>query len=168
MNNRADQEDLLAKVFAEASPPDFRAALLGETLRLARGRRRWRHARRAGGVLAVVVLAALFALQNQPEKISMTQSVARTSIARNYQLVETQPLPASARIATENFLAVKIVSSAATVAQVATAVGGFRLINDGQLLALIGSKPAILIRTGPNSEELVFANPQDRKRFLEN
>ncbi len=38
MNNRADQENLLAEVLAEALPMDFREAMLAETLRLARRR----------------------------------------------------------------------------------------------------------------------------------
>jgi hypothetical protein len=33
------------------------------------------------------------------------------------------------------------------------------------LLALLGNRPVILIRTGPNSEELVFADPEDQKMF---
>ena len=33
------------------------------------------------------------------------------------------------------------------------------------LLALLADKPAVLIRTGPQSEELVFANPEDQKGF---
>jgi hypothetical protein len=39
------------------------------------------------------------------------------------------------------------------------------MINDDELLALLADKPAILIRTGPHSEELVFANPEDQKGF---
>ena len=52
------------------------------------------------------------------------------------------------------------------VIEVATVSGGFRIINDNELLALLADKPAVLIRTGPNSEELVFANPADQKKFL--
>ena len=51
------------------------------------------------------------------------------------------------------------------VVEIATVSGGYRLINDDELLALLADKPAALIRTGPHSEELVFANPEDQKGF---
>ncbi len=53
-----------------------------------------------------------------------------------------------------------------TVVVVATASGEFRILYDDELLALLADKPASLIRTGPNSEELVFANPQGQKKYL--
>lgn len=165
MNHRTEKQQLLDEVLAEASPPDFRAALLGETLRLARRRRQWRHTRQTGGVLAVGVLAALFAWQNWPDKISSSQPPAKIPAAKSYQLVETRTLPPGAVIATGNFSAVKMISSEPAVAQIATTGGGFRLINDEQLFALVGPRPAILIRTGPDSELLVFANPEDQKLF---
>ncbi len=56
MNNRIDQETLLTEVFAEGSPADFRAAMLTETLRLARRRRHFRQFRRGLGVFAVMSL----------------------------------------------------------------------------------------------------------------
>ena len=158
-----EQKNLLDDVLAEASPPDFRAALLGETLRLARRRRQWRHTRQTGGVLAVMVLIALLTRQNRPEKISSAPTPAKIPVAKSYQLVETRTLPAGAVVATGNFSAVKIISSESSVAQIATTGGGFRFINDAQLLALVGGHPAVLIRTGPDSAELVFANPEDQK-----
>jgi hypothetical protein len=51
---------------------------------------------------------------------------------------------------------------------VQTTTANYRVINDAELLALLGQRPAILIRTGPHSEELVFANPEDQKGFLRN
>ena len=50
----------------------------------------------------------------------------------------------------------------------ATVSGGYRLLNDDELLALLADKPAVLIRTGPHTEELVFGNPEDRQRLLAN
>ena len=165
MNHRTEKQQLLDEVLAEASPPDFRAALLGETLRLARRRRQWRHTRQTGGVLAVGVLAALLAWQNWPEKISAARPLVKIRVVTSYQLVETQKLPAGAVVATGSFPVVKTISSEPAVAQIATTGGGFRLINDEQLFALVGPRPAILIRTGPDSELLVFANPEDQKLF---
>ena len=47
MNRPTDNERLLDDMLSEAVPADFREALLGETLRLACRRRRWRQTRRA-------------------------------------------------------------------------------------------------------------------------
>ncbi|MEI9959789.1 MAG: hypothetical protein WDM76_01280 [Limisphaerales bacterium] len=61
-----------------------------------------------------------------------------------------------------------MISSSATVTEIATTHGNFRSINDAELLALVAGRPAILIRTGPDSEELVFANAEDQKGFPAN
>ena len=157
------KKHLLDDVLAEAATPEFRAALLAESLRLARCRRRWRHARNAGGALAVVILAALFAWPHWPGKISSAPPLAKIPAAKSYRLVGTQPLPPGAVVASGNFSAVKMISSETSAVQIATASGGYRRINDAQLLALVGGHPAVLIRTGPDSEMLVFANPEDQK-----
>lgn len=164
MDNRIRQQ-LLADVLAESSPPNLRAAMLAETLRLVRQRRRWQQVRQVGSALAVLLLAGWLVWPHQPKNLSVSQLVPRRVLPKSYQLVETRPLPAGALVSTGNFSAVKTVSTEAAVAQVATTSGGFRYINDAQLLALLGNRPAILIRTGPNSEELVFADPEDQKMF---
>jgi hypothetical protein len=170
--DRGTDNELLAAVLAEGAPPDFRAAALAQTLRAARQRRRWRRARQTGGVLLTAILAGGFAwqwLRSSPAaKVSAPSATAILPAVKNYQLVETRPLPASAQVATGEFARVKVISSVAAVTQVATLSGGFRVINDEQLLALLGSRPAILIRTGPHSEELVFVNPEDQKGFPAN
>jgi hypothetical protein len=61
-----------------------------------------------------------------------------------------------------------MVSTTAGAGEIATRGGGYHLINDDQLLALLAGSPAALIRTGLDSEELVFANPEDRRRLLGN
>ena len=74
--------------------------------------------------------------------------------------------PASgAVVVTTKYPAAGPAASVPKVIEVATSGGGFRLINDNDLLALLADKPAVLIRTGPDSEELVFANPADQKTF---
>ncbi len=165
MNNRADQESLLAEVLAEASPPDFRAAMLAETLRRARRRRQFRRARNAAGVLAVAGLLAFLAAQPFSKPAIISTPLAKQIAKPSYELVRTQPLPASERVGTRSFSATGFVVAAPKVIEVATTGGGFRMINDNELLALLADKPAILIRTGPQSEELVFANPEDQKGF---
>jgi len=39
------------------------------------------------------------------------------------------------------------------------------MIDDDELLSLVGSRPAALVRLGPDTEELVFVNPEDWKGF---
>lgn len=165
MNRKADNEHLLADVLSEAAPADFRGAMLGETLRLVRHRRRWRQTRRGAAVLAALGLLAALVWQNWPKESAVSGPSAKRPAKASYQLVRTRPLPASAVVTTRSFSGHRMVSSAATVVQIATTSGGFRLINDAQLLALVGQRPAVLIRTGPHSEELVFANPEDQKGF---
>ena len=75
-------------------------------------------------------------------------------------------MPASTLINSRSFSEAHLVAPAFKIAEVVTSGGGFRLINDDELLALLTDKPAALIRTGPHSEELVFANPEDQRKFL--
>jgi hypothetical protein len=166
MNNRTDQESLLAEVLAEASPTDFRAAMLAETLRLARRRRQFRQIRRVVGALAVMGLLAVLVAQQFSKPPVVSTQLAKKIEKQSYELVRTQPLAANARVSTRSFSAAGFTSTAPSVIEVATVSGGFRLINDNELLALLADKPAVLIRTGPHSEELVFANPEDQKKFL--
>lgn len=168
MNNRSEPQCLLDDVLAEASPPDFRASLLAGTLRQARRRRHWRQARQVAGTLAVLLLAGILTWPHPAEKISTARPATKCAAPKSFQLVETQLLPADAIISTKNFAVVKIVFTTAGAVEIATCSGGFRLINDEQLLALLGGSPAALIRTGADSEELVFANPEDRRRLLGN
>jgi hypothetical protein len=166
MNNRTDQESLLAEVLAEASPTDFREAMLAETLRLARRRRQFRQVRQAAGVLAVTGLLAVLVAQQFSRQPDVSMPLAKKIVKQSYELVRTQPLPAGALISTRKFSEAQFAASVSTVVAVATVSGGFRQINDNELLALLADKPAVLIRTGPNSETLVFANLEDQKKFL--
>jgi len=86
-------------------------------------------------------------------------------VEKNYELVQTRPLPASAIVTTQPLAAGQFITSASTVAAVRTSGGNYRVLNDAELLAVVASHPAVLIRIGPRSEELVFANPEDQKGF---
>ncbi len=165
MNGRTDNQKLLAEVLAEASPADFREAMLAETLHLARRRRQFRQARRAVGVLAAASLLAVLVGQRFSKPPGISRPLAKTIEQPSYELVRTQPLLASALVSTRSFPATGLAAFVPKVAEVATVSGRFRLINDNELLALLADKPAVLIRTGPHSEELVFANPEDQKGF---
>lgn len=164
MSDRNNKEKLLNDVLAETSPADFREALLGETLRLARRRRHFRQTRQTIGVLGVFIFLAILGWQNWPTQSVASKPIAEKAARTSYKLVRTQPLPENDLITTRQSSA-KIVASISDVAQISTAGGGFRQINDNELLALLAGKPAVLIRTGPHSEELVFANPMDQKGF---
>jgi len=165
MNDRPD--NLLDAVMTEAVPADFRSAMLNETLRLVRRHRRRRQMRRVAVLLAVLALSGMFVWHNhQPQKtVAPSPASASRLVGTNYKLVETQPLPASDIVTTQPVVSKELLAAAAAVKIVQTRGDNYRLINDEELLALVASHPAILIRTGPHSEELVFANPEDQKGF---
>jgi hypothetical protein len=157
MTGRFDQKQLLDDVLAESSPPDFRTALLGEVLRQARRRRRWRQSRSAMGVLVALFLTTWLVRHNRVEKLTAISPPRTIPVAASYQLVATQPFRVGAVVVTANSVRVGTISFSATVVQIATSSTGFRYLDDAQLLELAGPGAAILIRTGPHSEELVFA-----------
>jgi hypothetical protein len=168
MNRKTDNE-LLDNVLAEAAPADFREALLGTTLRQVRRRRRFRRARNAAGVVAALaLLAILFWQKNAKQNPIAIAPPAKKAVKQSYTLVTTQPLSSDHIVPTRSFGTPQIITSRATVEIVQTTAGNFHLINDEELLALTAAHPAVLVRTGPHSEELVFANPEDTKGFPAN
>jgi hypothetical protein len=166
MNHEPDNKQLLADVLAEAAPADFREALLGETLRLARCRRHWRQTRRAAVLLVVLGMLAVLIWQNQPQPPAAVPSAAKAG-DKSDKLIRTEPLPVSAIVTTRPLAAEQLVASVETVGVVETMAGsgGFRVINDDELLTLVSPRPAALVRLGPHSEQLVFVNPADEKGF---
>jgi hypothetical protein len=164
MNPKPDNEQLLADVLSEAVPADFREALLGETLRLARRRRRWRQTRRAAALLVALGLLAVLVRQNFPPQPLVPMPVAKAKV-KSYELVRTQPLSAGAIVVTRPLSTGQLLASGATTEMVQTSSGNFRVINDDELLALVASRPAALVRLGPHSERLIFADPDDERGF---
>jgi hypothetical protein len=164
MNHEPDNEQLLADVLAEAAPADFREALLGETLRLACRRRRWRQTRRAAALLVALGLLAVLVRQNFPTPPRAPMPVTKAKV-KSYELVCTQPLSAGAMVVTRPLSAGQLVASGATTEMVQTSSGNFRVINDDELLALVASRPAALVRLSPHSERLIFADPDDERGF---
>jgi hypothetical protein len=122
--------------------------------------------RPAAGFLVLMGLLAVLATQHFSKPPVGSLPLAKKVARQSYELVRMQPLPASAIVSTRNFSATGFSLSVPRVIEVATTSGGFRLINDDELLALLADRPAVLIRTGPHSEELVFANPEDQKKLL--
>ena len=152
MNRRTDNERLLADVIAGESDAGFHEALLDETLRLVRRRRRFRQARRAA--IAVVLLAGLATMvwQRLP-----THVVAPGAKKGSYAIIRTQPLPRSALVATRRFPADQLVASIAMkhIVETSTARRLYRDVDDDELLAMLAPKVAALVRLGPNREELI-------------
>ena len=154
MNKRADQERLLTEVLREESGAGFHEALLGETLRLARRRRRIRLAQRVSGALAVVAVIAAIAVGRIPRVPVLTPTPAL-----NYQLTLSQPLPAASIVSTRALSSDQIVVSAAvaSIVKTTTTSGGYDILGDDELLAL-APQPAALVRRGPREVELVLVN----------
>jgi hypothetical protein len=168
MNDHADQENLLAAVLAEASPTDFRATMLAETLRLARRRRHFRQTRRGLGVILLMGLLAVFVVQKFLKSPVVAPAHPVKILNPVYHLVRTRPLPVAALVSTRSYPETEFAAPIPTVIEIATVSGGFHSINDNDLLAMLADRPAVLIRTGPHSEELVFASPDDQKLLQPN
>jgi hypothetical protein len=92
------------------------------------------------------------------------------AVSRSYTLIQTEPLALSTLVATPAIGSTKIVTTTEHVETVLTTVGagGFRELNDDQLLELTAPRIAVLVRRGPLDAELVFVNPAEREGFLRN
>jgi hypothetical protein len=153
MKRPTDNERLFADALAEAGPADFRASLLGETLRLARRRRRVRQVRSGAMMLGIVAALALWFWPRTVVHPPKTEPVVAS-----YRLIETQPLPANEIVTTQPFTS-SIIASAPTANVITTAEAhdGLRLLTDDELLSMAPAH-AMLVRLGPHSAELILAN----------
>jgi hypothetical protein len=162
MSHLPDNERLLKDVLAEESAEGFREALLSETLRQARGRRRRRHVQRVGGIVVMLVAATLLIWRTLPG--SRTQQLQRAVAPPplNYQLILTQPTPATMLVESRQLPNGLVVSSFETARVISTTAksGGFREIGDGELLAL-APRPAALVRRSPHDAELILPKAAD-------
>lgn len=151
MNEPAEKNHLLTDVLAESEPLDFRASLLGETLRLVRRRRHLRYTRRVATLVAALGVLAVFAWRRAPH-------TAPLPLATHYELVRTQALPTTAVIATQPFGAERLVASFTSAATLHTPLDRTLVptINDRELLAFAAPRPAALVRVGPNAQALIF------------
>ena len=152
MNRIPDRDELLDDVLQESSPARFRVVLLADTLLYARRRRLQRRASRA--VLAAVVAGAsgLFVWRHAPP--GPTPEATRAT----YAVVYTQPFSSAAIVTTRAFGDDRIVATVTTVIEVRTqrGAGGLRLVNDDELLALAAPRLPVLVRSGPDTQELIF------------
>ncbi len=157
MRPLTDRNRLLADVLAELDPPGFREELLGETLRLARRRRRVRLFGRAGAALAVAAMLGTLAW-----RVLLPDGSAAATSPSSFILVRTAHFPVSAIVATQAFSGVRIETSVLSFALVRTAPANhlLRTIDDDTLLSLVAPRPAALVRLGPDSARLIFATPK--------
>jgi hypothetical protein len=164
MDDPRPRERLLSDVLGEGISADLRQGLLSETLHLARRRRRFRQARNAASVLALLVVCGLLVWQQLP---SVRNPIAAP--AKPYTLVRTRPLPPPAWVETRPFPVSRIVASTKTGHIVLTAEAAARVrdLTDDELLASV-PKPAALVRFRPHEAELVFVNEVDRQELLGN
>jgi hypothetical protein len=158
MNRSPDRDRLLADVMSEAAPSDFREALLDETLQLARRRRLGRRLRMTAAGLAALCATGLLswrAFQPRQDDPVWAASMCRT--------VRTQPLPGNEIVSSRPLGVNRLVSSTPTVVVVSTAIssGQVRFLTDDELLALLAPRTPALVRVGPHSQELIFADPDD-------
>jgi hypothetical protein len=154
MNPEAEPNALLADVAGEGT--DFRAALLAQTLRAVRRRQQWRQARALAVILllAGVVGTAGLLVYRRSAPVLSTPPLAQTPPP--YELVQTRPFPADAIVRSTPFAAAWAETIPVTLVQTTTTSGGFRLLNDEELLALAAARPVILIRLAGHSEQLIF------------
>lgn len=160
MNLPPDHDHLLDAVLAESAPADFHTALLGETLRLARRRRRGRLARRttAGLALLAVLGAGIW-------RASISRSPAARETAMGCEMVGTQALPIDAIVSTRPFGLERTVTTFASIDVVQTmpALDNLRFVSDDELLALAAPRLPVLVRTGRHTQKLIFLVPGERQ-----
>ncbi len=162
MKPTPDHDGLLADVLAEDTRGFSRESLLEKTLLFAKRRRQVRVLRRGTGILAILGLVSVFIWKN-PRTAPAPVSVKPPS----FVLIRTQSFPASAIVRTRQLTANVLVVSYPSAKIVHTDVqgDGLRLLNDRELLALLDSRPVVLVRRGPGKAELIFANPADQNGF---
>jgi hypothetical protein len=158
----SDQQQLLHDVLTEASQADFREASLRESLRLAGRRRRWRQARRSAAILGVTLFAGWLAWHPK-RAVDLTSAMPDSHPGRldiptstAVQLVQTRAFSPESIVTTMG--TDDMGPAVFTVAEIASSNQGYHVINDSELLALIAPTPALLIRLGPGSEELILAD----------
>lgn len=154
MTKKNDQERLLEDVLVGEADAGFHEALLAETLRLARNRRRARRVQRVGAMLAVVSVITAVAIWRNPR----APMIVPPPPAQNYQLTLSQPFPAASIVSTRPLSADQLVASKALARVLHTTAmsGSYREVGDDELLALAAPQVAALVRRGPHEAELVF------------
>jgi hypothetical protein len=161
MDELPNNERLLDDVLAEETDPVFREALLGQTLHLVRRKQRFRKIGRVASGVAVFAALLLMVWNFVPSRSNVPTSPVKT-----YTLVRTQALPPAAIVETKPFTDLTTTStSVMEIILTSASAHEFGVVNDDQLLELVPAS-AILVRRGPHTAELVFANPADEQAVV--
>jgi hypothetical protein len=158
MKTGASNEQLLRDAFDGSANADFQTGLLASTIRAARRRRHRRRLQRA--TLAVVAIVAVaFGLS----RVARQSQPLVPAVPSGYDIVHTQPLPAAAVVHTQPLLPPQIASTTAFASVVTTTPGSGRVryVTDEELFALVAPRAAVLVRTGPHSQRMIFVDPPD-------
>jgi hypothetical protein len=88
------------------------------------------------------------------------RQTTETPVRGAIEIVTTQPLASTSLVSTQVLSAEHVVTSTpcAYVVHTRPAGEGFRLIGDQELMALAAPRPAVLMRLGPTSQRLIFAD----------
>lgn len=165
-----DSKRLLDELIEETAPAAFREALMHETLRRVRRRRRVRALNQGLSLVALfTVLLALAwrAFVFQQPSLEPAQVQPRRLEQPSYHLVRSQPLDQAMIVETRPGAVATVLSAPGGVAIVQTMPGDhlFHELTDEQLLGLLAGRPAALVRYSPQQAELLFLNPQDQNGF---
>jgi hypothetical protein len=155
---KREVSDLLQEVLEQSASPEFKTALLENTLRAARHRKQVRQIGRSGLALAAI-LVALTVFFYKPTFPLFLQSQRST-----VSIIHSQKLQPGILLATRQSVP-QVVSSKLSYAVLNTQAGGFKILGDDELLACLAGHPAALVRRGNGSVELVFVNPADKDGF---
>lgn len=158
MKRPTDQERLLDDVLTEESSVGANASL-DHLLRLARRRRHGRLARRAGGILAVVIAGVLVLLQPFGTRKAKPELAHKPVVPPSCEIVTTFALTPEQLVSSRPLAPEQIVHSANTVTVVRTTATDIPLLNDEELLNLAKPNIAVLVGRGPHAMELVFVEP---------
>jgi len=122
--------------------------------------RRRRHVRQMRRTVAALVILIGLGFLIWPRA---HRPFVQASPPKPYVLVETQPLPEANIVKTTTLNSVSQINSGSTISVIATATEPrlAREIDDADLLSLAAPNPVILVRLGPHSAQLVFANTPD-------
>lgn len=153
MKHVPDPDPLLADVFAESETDGFRAILLATTLSKVRRRRRARIAGRTA--VPLLVMAIGWFLAAEMRRVFTVDELGQG--VASYALVHTEALGSDAIVRTRQIDADRLVQTMRFAAVVQTNPS-VRFIDDAELLALAGPRPAVLVRLGPDSQALIFGD----------
>lgn len=141
MSRSSEHERLLADVVASG----LRDESLGVLLGLSRRRRVLRRGRRGAAAAVVVVALGVFSWRS-------------AHVERPYRLVRTSATSVSTAVAPGDFLEVTTdPGSAVPVIESGAEPGWVSMIGDDELLSRYAPEGSVLVRTGPDSQELVLA-----------